>query len=203
MVNIISYAPGAGGNHLRNLVELNQTYQDQWPWPWVKQHHVGLAPYDDPPGMPGEVHSLPGRNIHQVFVEHITDNPESRYLLHGHFGELAPYVDRIRSWPRVTWLVITMDQEQDRSLLRARQKRLDYHPYWLDEEQIFLYQSSMYEYYFGTTPDHIYTMPLSWLWCSDIRHSGVLPRIMAAFGEEIDPDLAQSLHAKWITLNFG
>jgi hypothetical protein len=201
--NIIVYPPGGGGNHLRNLCGLNGRFVDQWPWPWVKEHSVGLRPYWEPIGPPGEVHSLPGRNIHEVFIEHIEQNPDGDYILQGHYGELAPWADKIRKWNQVHWLVITMDQEIDRQLLRDRQQRLQYHPYWLDEEQIYLYRPEMYQYYFNACADLVWTLPVSHLWQTDIAANGVLSVLASAFG--IIPDLAtaQDLHLRWCDLNFG
>jgi hypothetical protein len=202
-INIIAYPPGGGGNHLRNLCELDGRFQDQWPWSWVREQRVGLAPYDSPPGMPGEVHSLPGRNIHQVFVEHISRQPAADYLLHGHFGELAPHAAAIRSWADTRWLLVTMDHEQDRYLLRQRQQRLQYHPYWLDEEQIFLYRAEIYTHFFAADPDKVHGISVSRLWQRDIISSGVLDEIARAFDITVDTQCAHTLHHKWCCLNFG
>lgn len=202
-INIIAYPPGGGGNHLKNLLELEGRFHDQWPWPWVQKQHVGLEPYDRPLGPPGEVHSLPGRNIHAVFIEHVCQHPHGDYLLHGHFGELAAHADQIRSWSDVRWLVETMDDPIDRDLLRKRQNRLQYHPYWLDEEQIFLYRSDMYHRFFGADPDHIHALPVRLLWQRDICASGVLNILQKSFDQGIDPRAAQTLHDKWTYLNFG
>jgi len=200
-VNIIAYPPGGGGNHLRNIVSLDERFRDQWPWPWVIEQSVGLAPYDHPTGVPGEVHSLPGRNMHAVFTEHITQNPLGEYLLLGHFGELAPYAAAIRAWHHVQWLLITIDQAIDRELLRSRQQRLQYHPYWLDEEQIWLYRTEMYTQYFDADAAHIYTVPLHLLWQENIQ--SVLDHIEAWFDLDIDRPQADILHRKWRHLNFG
>ena len=202
-VNIIAYPPGGGGNHLRNLCDLDGRYMDQWPWDWVREQHVGLLPYVNPPGQPGEVHSLPGRNIHEVFVDEISTHPGSHYLLQGHFGELAPYADAIRSWPTVRWLIMTMDDAQDRDLLRQRQHRLQYHPYWQDEEQIFLYRPEMYIKFFGAVQANIHRISVRQFWQRDIIASETLAVIQKAFDIEIDPDTAQALHHKWCALNFG
>lgn len=202
-INIIAYPPGAGGNHLRNLCDLDGRFQDQWPWSWVREQRVGLQAYDTPLGPPGEVHSLPGRNIHEVFVDEIDARPGEHYLLQAHFGELAPYARSIRSWPSVRWLVITMDQPSDRELLRQRQHRLQYHPYWLDEEQIFLYRPEIYTLFFGANPDKIELLPVTHIWERDIVISGVIGTLQQAFDLSIDADMAQTLHNKWCDLNFG
>ena len=202
-INIIAYPPGGGGNHLRNLCDLDGRFQEQWPWAWVREQRIGLLPYDTPPGQPGEVHSLPGRNIHAVFVEEISTQHANDYLLQGHFGELAPYADAIRSWPDTRWLLVTMDHDQDRHLLRERQNRLQYHPYWLDEEQIFLYRAEMYTQFFAARPDRVHGISVQQLWQRDITASGALDVINKAFDITVDRAAAQSLHNKWCDLNFG
>jgi len=153
--------------------------------------------------VPGEVHSLPGRNIHAVFIDHVTQHPYGDYLIHGHFGELAAHREKIRSWPHVRWLIETIDDPQDRALLRQRQNRLEYHPYWQDEEQIFLYRSQMYCCYFDADSDQINELPLRLLCRRNIVTSGVLEILKTAFTTNIDEQIAQTLHHKWFDLNFG
>lgn len=200
-VNIIAYPPGGGGNHVRNLCDLTGSFDDQWPWSWVQEQRVGLHPYNFPPTQPGVVHSLPGRNIHNVFIEHITTHNSGNYLLQGHFGELAPYAKEIRAWSQVQWLVLTMDDPEDRRLLRQRQQRLGYHPYWLDEEQIFLYRSEMYVQYFTAIAQNIRKLPVRDLWQRDITASGLLITLQQAFNLVIDKEMAKTLHTKWCDLN--
>ena len=201
-IHIISYPPGGGGNHLKNLCCLNGRFKDQWPWAWVKEQSVGLRPYYQPAGPQGEVHSLPGRNIHEVFVQHISDNLTGDYLLHGHFGELAAYAADIRQWAHVRWLVETMDDQLDRDNLRARQQRLQYHPYWLDEEMIYLYRPEMYTKYFGADPDHITCISVSQVWDRDLVISGMARNLAVAFGVQLPMPQAQDLHDRWCELNF-
>lgn len=198
-VSIISYPPGAGGNHLKNLCWLDGRFDDQWPWPWIDQQWVGTQVYEQPIGPVGTVHSLKGRNIHEVFIDQITRHPGRDYILHGHFGELAPHADRIRTWSDVNWLVLTMDQPADRAILRERQRRLQHHPYWLDEEQIYLYRPYMYHHYFGA--QSVTTLSLMDFWAADLGASGVIPAIEQAFDLNIPLGPAQALHTKWRELN--
>jgi len=202
-INIIAYPPGGGGNHLRNICDLDGRFQDQWPWDWVREQRVGLECYDRPRSQPGVVHSLPGRNLHAVFIDQIMARPDHDYLLQAHFGELAAHASALRTWSTTKWLVLTIDHEQDRSWLRQRQQRLGYHPYWLDEEQIFLYRPEMYTRFFGAAEHNIHTVSVRQLWQRDIRSSGILPVIEQAFDIQIRPDAAQTLHDKWCRLNFG
>jgi hypothetical protein len=201
-INIISYAPGGGGNHLKNLVDLGGKFCNQWPWEWVQEQYIGLKSYYEPQEFSGAVHSLPGRNIHEVFIEQIQQQQDREYLLHGHFGEIAPYADIIRTWGKVRWLILTIDDAIDRDLLRARQQRLGYHPYWLDEEQIFLYRSKMYQYYFNANIEQIHLLPLHDLWNRNMVNSDSIKIIESAVGVEIDRNSAEILHNKWCDLNF-
>jgi hypothetical protein len=96
-----------------------------------------------------------------------------------------------------------MDDAEDRALLRQRQRRLGYHPYWLDEEQLFLYRPEMYIHYFAAVPQSIQVLALHRIWQSDITGSGVIDALQQAFGLAIHKDTAQMLHHKWFDLNFG
>ena len=110
-----------------------------------------------------------------------------------------------------------MDDPQDRRLLRQRQQRLQYHPYWLDEgqqrlqyhpywldeEQIFLYRPEMYVHFFAARPGQINVLPIRYLWQRDLSTNNVLQILQQAFDIEIDPAVAQTLHHKWCDLNFS
>jgi hypothetical protein len=202
-VNIIAYPPGGGGNHLKNIIDLSGNFKDQWPWTWTRAHSVGLTQYDSPLEVPGAVHSLPGRNIHEVFVQHINANAQASYLMHGHFGELAAHADSISQWPSVRWIIIAIDSPDSRQQLLARQGRLQYHPYWLDEEQIFLYRAEMYQRYFQAKHANILTVELDRFWHVDMVRSGVIDSIEHHYQLRIPRQPAQQLHRKWCDLNFG
>lgn len=201
MIYIISYPPCAGGNHLKNIVSLSGKFDDQWPWAWVQEQTVGLAVYyDKKQPMRGEVQSLPGRNLHGVFLDHILKTPSEDFLIHGHFGELALYRERLQQVPDKKVLMITIDQQHERDWLIARQNRLGQHnhPYWVNEEQVYLYQPEIYRSYFGI--ESTVELPLSAL-ISPTLDSSFFDAISDFSASDVDRTQAQELHSIWTDLN--
>lgn len=201
MIYIIAYPPCAGGNHLKNIVGLDGRFDNQWPWDWVREQTIGLdVYYDKKRPMRGEVQSLPGRNLHEVFVEHILQTPNRDFLIHGHFGELAQYKSQLQQMPNKKVLMLTIDQAHEREWLINRQTRLgqNNHPYWVNEEQIYLYRSDMYHSYFGV--DSVGSLPLSEL-MSPILSSKFFSTLNEIFDTTLDKSKAQELHSIWYHLN--
>lgn len=202
-VNVIAYAPGGGGNHLRNLVALDGRFNDQWPWAWIKEQYLGHQVYSMLTQPQGTAHAMPGRNLHSVFIDHMLANPDRDYLIHGHFGELALYRDQLRCMADTRFLLISLDDADSRNLLTQRQIRLNQrsHPYWIEEEQLFLYQPYLYQRYFDTRLTH--AIALRHLWNRDLKAHDILSQISDFFGVTIDPTRAQQLHNTWCDLNFA
>lgn len=201
MIYIIAYPPCAGGNHLKNIASLGGKFDDQWPWQWVREQTIGLdVYYNRKQPMRGEVQSLPGRNLHSVFVDHIMQTPDHDFLIHGHFGELALHRDQIRQMPNKKVLILTIDQEHEREWLIKRQNRLgqNSHPYWVNEEQIYLYRKDMYQSYFGI--DAVETLPLGAL-IADSLDTTFFDTLDGFFETAIDRDKAQEIHTIWTELN--
>ena len=204
-VTVICYPPGGGGNHLKNIISLDARFHDQWPWPWAKSLDLHTEVYvQDPDVMTGTVHALRGRNIHEVFFDHIESQPHNCYLLQGHFGELAKYLDRIRNFDTTNWILITLDHVEDRHMLDQRQRRLgqNNHPYWLEEEQPYLYQDLMCRSYFHAQPNNILSIPLREFWNPDLAHNKILDRINGFLQIDVELESAQTLHDHWYRLNF-
>jgi hypothetical protein len=203
-VTVICYPPGGGGNHLKNIISLDARFHDQWPWPWAKSLDLHSEVYvQDPDVMTGTVHALRGRNIHEVFFDHIDLNPLGCYVLQGHFGELAKYLDRIKTIDQINWVLITLDHVEDRHLLDKRQRRLgqNNHPYWLEEEQPYLYQNLMCASYFQAQPQNILNIPLREFWNRDA--SDTVNRINMFLQIDVCLETAQTLHDHWHRLNFA
>lgn len=201
MIYIIAYPPCAGGNHLKNIASLGGKFDDQWPWQWVREQTIGLdVYYNRKQPMRGEVQSLPGRNLHSVFVDHIMQTEGRDFLIHGHFGELALHRDQIRQMPDKKVLILTIDQEHEREWLIKRQNRLgqNSHPYWVNEEQIYLYRQDMYRSYFGI--DAAATLPLGAL-MADSLDITFFDTVDSFFETAIDREKAQEIHTIWTELN--
>ncbi len=201
MIYIIAYPPCAGGNHLKNIVSLDGKFDDQWPWQWVRDQTVGLdVYYDKKRPMRGEVQSLPGRNLHEVFVDHILENPDRDFLIHGHFGELALYRQQLLQMPDKKVLMLTIDCASEREWLINRQTRLgqNNHPYWVNEEQIYLYRTDIYQTYFGI--DSVQSLPLTKM-MSDTLEPDFFNQLNEFFDINIDTIKAQEIHKIWAELN--
>ena len=195
MLTVISYIAGGGGNHLKNLLSLDASF--------ANSADLDLTAYEGSQQPPGVVHSVPGRNVSPDIIERMTASPGQRWLLHGHWGELMPYRSQIGNRDN-QWLTLTLDSEQDRMLIKTRHQRLHQHPhpYWVDEEQPYLYQPEMYELYFQADRNKIFQLSLQQFWHPDLNVHNVIPRLNEFFGINIDPVNAQKLHEKWWNMNF-
>jgi len=184
---IIAYPPSGGGNHLKNLLCLSSTF--------ANSNDLNLEPYQTGNR---EVHSTSGRNMNEY---RMTDALSSSgdFILHGHFGELAPFRSEINKIEQKKFVIVTIDTDRDRRLLESRQGRLGQrsHDYYLHEEQYFLYQSAMYNTYFTGQESEIFSFPLTELWHSVINYNGTWDRLNSFLGINIDLAQAQRLHDQW------
>jgi hypothetical protein len=192
---IVSYCPSAGGNHLKNILSLSSAF--------ANQAEMDLTVYDRADQTSGTVHSINGRNVQDVFIDRMTQHPDQCWLLSGHFGELAPVRNRLLSVNR-KFLIVTINTVIDRRLLERRQQRLGQqcHPYWLEEEQLYLYQPNMYQTYFGVDPADIETVSLYDLWHPTLKDHSVISKINEFLNINIDAESAQNLQQKWWSSNF-
>jgi hypothetical protein len=192
---IVAYCPSAGGNHLKNILSLSSAF--------ANQEEMDLTVYDRADQTSGTVHSVNGRNVQDVFIDRMTQQPDQCWLLSGHFGELALVRNRLLSVDR-KFLIVTIDTVMDRRLLERRQQRLGQqcHPYWLEEEQLYLYQPIMYQTYFGVDPANIATVSLYDLWHPTLKDHAVITKINEFLNIDIDAERAQNLQQKWWHSNF-
>ena len=144
---VIAYPPSGGGNHLKNLLCLSDAF--------ANSSDLNLEPYKTGNR---EVHSTAGRNMNQYRMDCALSS-SGNFILHGHFGELAPYRQTINAIQHKRFVIVTIDTPNDRQLLQARQSRLGQqsHDYYLHEEQYFLYQAQMYTSYFTGTESEIFS----------------------------------------------
>lgn len=145
-----------------------------------------------------EVHSTSGRNMNEWRAQEAA-SCLGNFILHGHFGELAPFREVINNISDKKFVVITFDTIEDRKLLGIRQQRLGQHSheYYLHEEQFFLYQPAMYNTYFGDTESKIFSYPLTEFWHPVINHSNTWNSLMNFLGITVDLLQAQQLHDQW------
>lgn len=152
---------------------------------------------------PGEVWCVGGRNLQPIFFQRIQDNPGSSSLLTAHFGELATCQHQLCQIPNIKLIILTIKHERTRRSLDHRHQRLGQtiHPYWLDEELVRCYEIPMYERYFGIVADHCIEIDIYDFWNYD-RFDTVLERIEQFLSIQIPREPAESLHLKWIDLNW-
>ena len=194
---VIAYPPMAGGNHFKNLLCLDPSFANSRDL----KREVYTSPDTEPQGT---AHSSGGRNVHQYLFEDVFAAPELTWIIHGHFGELAPFRSELNSIEHKKYIVITIDTEKDRRLLFDRQKRLggtSGHPYYLDEEQQYLYQPGMYESYF--TSNDVLTCSVSEVWHPDFNQSKIIERWNSFLNININVDEAQHFHTLWWNSNFS
>ena len=190
-VIILAYPPSGGGNHLKNILCLDANF--------ANSGDLNRRNYDEGNR---EVHSTPGRNMQEYRLDE-AETAEKDYILHGHFGELAPWRDRLNAIEDKKWLLISIDTLRDRHLLSNRQQRLGQwgHEYYLNEEQFYLYQPKFYQTYFTGRPENIYTMALNDFWHPDLQQYKIIDRLNSFLNKNIDVEQAQILHRQWRTNN--
>lgn len=196
---IVAYCPSAGGNHLRNILCLSSSF--------INSTDFDSTIYDRADQTSGTVHGIAGRNIQEEYLKRVVDNPMDCFALAGHFGELAEHRETLLNIEK-KFIIISIDTAQDRRLLERRQQRLcqQSHPYWLDEEQPFLYRPAMYQSYFATLPSNILTIPLYDLWHPTFNDNRVIHCINDFLNIDIDTsDIGptHTLHKKWRANNFN
>jgi hypothetical protein len=193
---IISYPPSAGGNHLKNMMCCGTTFGNS--------SDLKINIYTDPIQPPGTVHSRPGRNVDEREFDKARDE-QLNYIIHGHFGELAPHRDKINAIPDRKYVLITINDQRDQQLLTSRQSRLGdrKHPYYNNEEQPFLYQPPMYTTYFSGGRNDVYTVALYELWHPDLKQYNIIDRLNNFLDVNIDHTQAQHLHDLWWKNNFN
>lgn len=189
---VINYVPGAGGNHLKNLLCLSDkiaNYKD-----------LNLAVYDIVQEAAGTVHSSPDRNVSEERLTAILSDTQGLYVMCGHFGELARYRSLLLSMQKTVFLTITFDQAHEQQWLKDRNQRLDQHvhPYWFYEEQPFLYQKEMCVDYWHA--DSVLEIPLVSFWDPDATN--FVRTINDFLALDLCLDRVQPFHTKWWHMNF-
>jgi hypothetical protein len=191
---IISYIPGAGGNHLKNLM---CTYSG-----FANSNELNVDVYNEQTQPPGTAHSVPGRNLHDQVIDRAVNSPDQHWLMLGHFGELALWREQINSISNKKWILITLNTQLDRNLLETRHERLQQHihPYWLNEEQLYLYQPAIYHSYFPGHTDNVLTISLKEFWNPKV--DTVIGKINKFLDIDIPVEPVQQLHDLWWKYNF-
>jgi hypothetical protein len=186
-VVVIAYPPSAGGNHLKNILCLDSSF--------ANSNDLDQAKYTNGDR---EVHSTPGRNIQDCKIS-AAETATADYIIHGHFGELATEQNRINAIADKKFIVVTINTDRDKYLLNTRQHRLGQmsHPYYLNEEQPYLYQLYFYQTYFTCRPENIYTISINDFWHPDLTAHNIIPGLNTFLNKNVDQEQAQVLHNHW------
>jgi len=180
---IVIFPPGAGGNHLRNMLdtsiareELTEIYKNNRP----------LA------------HAKIGSNFK-------VDNLINKKIAHGHFGEILSHQDLLRSMSdTVKLIILSVNTADDRKMLKGRRSRLNHNVSYqvgdyFDGEQVFLYESFMYHYYFNIPMSNIMNISISDWFKADISQE--LDRISEFLQIDLDRKFCAYLHNMWCEKN--
>ena len=190
---VIYYCPSAAGNHLKNLVNLA---------PEMHDHGAFNTDLYSGTQSQGTAHSRAGRNLYPDDLRRIIQDPDHNWSICAHFGELAPKRDLLMQIPDRRFIIIGIESPTDRWLLETRQQRLGQqcHPYWLHEEQPYLYDRPIVKEYWRTLS--CIKIPLEHFWNPDLRHHAIVPDINRFLDINIPEDRASDLHRTWWLANF-
>ena len=185
---IISFPPGAGGNHLKNIISADISFLKELD---LYKHKT--------------VHKVPGGNLKKQQVDYAVNNPCLLNFLHGHFGEIMSYQYQIRDIVDKKFIIICPDTAEDHELLRTRQQRLGFSYYprsgeYFEGEQVFLYEPFMYHHYFNVPMENIMNIPITEWFVEDI--SPVVHRLNFFLKTNLDVDSVNEMHRIWYRNNF-
>lgn len=188
-IGIIVFPPLSGGNHLRNLISLSPEFGNS---------NINDSVYQSN----NTVHVFTPQGSNNLEKIHF-NNTSNNILLHGHFGEIMRHQSAIRQLACKKFISICVETDEDRQLLSMRYKFNQYSPFsnqnYFSGEQIFLYDYSMYHYYFDVPTTDIMNIPITEWFVKDI--TPVLLKINYFLQTSIDIDRAIELHEIWYNNN--
>lgn len=196
MLSLITYLPGAGGNHLKNLLCL-------WPG-YANRSDLTPEVYENPSPErpPGEVWCVGGRNLQPIFFDRMT-NSQHNWVLAAHVGEMFQYQSELSYLATKQVILITIDQLHERRQLETRQQRLgqQLHPYWLDEELVWLYRPDFIAKHFDLPSQNIFTVPLNVFWARNFVQSQTFLSMQQFLNINLDFEVSNRYHQLWCAAN--
>jgi len=179
---IIPFPPGAGGNHLRNIITLD--------------YNTAFTQYNKTPTI---FHAQSGGNLKEKNCIDALSIPGS-HTLHGHFAEIMSYQTYIDQIIDKKFVILSPDTPKDRALLHARQKFIGQSALIADDyfgqEQVFLYEVFMYNRYFNTPMSQIMNISISEWITNDI--GPVITRLNQFLELDLDVNQVKQLHNIWL-----
>lgn len=176
MKTIICFPPYAGGNHIKNMIQVNNENFEKY-----------IQLYTDKASSRPGVHLHPGENLTK-------EKFYKNNIVHGHFGEVMSIRDDVQQTENKRWILISPDTYECRLILNKRHSKLELDGYF-DHEQVFLYEPHMYHTYFKSKMDDIMNISVYELFSNNINL--VLDRIDFFLPFELDKDKARYLHKIW------
>lgn len=196
MLTLIVYLPGTGGNHLKNLLCLSDQYAN----------HNDLTPkvytQPDPKRPSGEVWCVGGRNLQDIFFERMQDSLDHKWVLAAHLGEMFQYQTELTQIVNKKIVIITFNDAADRHQLHQRHNRLgqNIHPYWLDEELVWLYKADSVSRLFDAD-DQYYSIDLTDFWHVDFVNRESFLKMKKFLDIDLDCSTADHYHKLWVAAN--
>ena len=185
----VVFPPGAGGNHLKNIVVSCYSGTDHFGK--IYGTHLAIA------------HARVGCNLHHNQLENALAYQDRVHVVHGHFGEIMSFQNQIRDIPDKKFIILSPDTPEDSAMLNKRrlavgQTQLVDGDYF-DGEQVFLYEPFMYHWYFQTPMNNIMNISISDWFTTDI--DPVLDKLSYFLGCTVDKEKINSIHKDWIKAN--
>lgn len=184
----VVFPPGAGGNHLRNVIVSCYDNIDI------------LKLYGN---YKKTVHAVIGHNLQHYQVENAAAYQDQTHVLHGHFGEVMSFQQQVRNIIDKKFVILSPDTSNDRKLLNNRRRTLGYlnniDGDYFDSEQVFLYEPFMYHWYFQVPMDNIMNISISEWFTEDI--DSVLDRLSYLLQISINKEQINKMHTSWLKAN--
>jgi hypothetical protein len=196
-LTLVVYLPGSGGNHLKNLLCLDSAYCN----------HTDLTPevYEnpDPQRPPGEVWCVGGRNLQDIFFERMIHQPNCNWVLAAHLGEMFQRQTQLQAIEHKKIVVLNITNTSARQRLYQRQLRLGQtiHPYWLDEEFVWMYSADTVAKIFNTGSDCYHNLCIKDFWSDNFVQSRQFAELEQFLGTNIDHARADLYHRLWCRAN--
>ena len=196
MLTLVVYLPGAGGNHLKNLLCVSTQYANS------SDLRPEVYESPDPQRPPGEVWCVGGRNLQEIFFERMLQQPDQNWVLAAHLGEMFQYQTQLQSIACKKIVVLTLEDSSARQQLFQRQCRLgqNIHPYWLDEELLWMYSSSVVSKLFDQQ-DSYFELSIRDFWHFEFANSQQFANLKNFLNLEVDQATIDRYHRLWCIAN--
>ena len=197
MLTLVVYVPGAGGNHLKNLLCASGCYANSSDLDPAVYH----SPNTERP--PGEVWCVGGRNLQPIFFNRMTSDTAQHWVLAAHIGEMLHYHTQLSAIEYKKIIVVTLDNEHARRQLDQRQLRLGQciHPYWLDEELSSMYRPETLSKLFVNSTDQYFNLCLGNFWNPNFVSDRSFNDLMIFLNIDMDRVSADQYHRLWCAVN--